>query len=94
MRAFLLRLLGADRPPPPRLSELAARVADVEHELVQLDARLGDAVDAIGARITNLMRRTKAQDPPEPTNGEEPDTPVPPKRFAPTAHLSTRFRRF
>lgn len=82
MRAWLARLLGVDRPPPPRVGELAARLSDVETELEKLDARLKDALKAINARITNRLR----QDAPQ-------ETIVPPPEVGPHGTVYPPVRR-
>jgi hypothetical protein len=76
------------------VAELAARLADTESELERLGARCQDAFEAVNARITNALRRKAREDAPSETNGDEEAPQPPPKRFAPTAHLSARFRRF
>lgn len=89
MLAWIKRLFAAPPPPPPRLSALSDRLLDVEVTIEHLQ----EALRATNARISSKMRKTP-QDAPEPSNGEEPVPEPTTKRFAPTAHLSRRFRGF
>lgn len=67
LRALILRLLGETVPPPPRINELAMRLADVEVAIDAINERIGDALRSVNARITNAMK--SAANPPE--NGAE-----------------------
>jgi hypothetical protein len=91
------RIFGAPRPPSPRLAELAERVEDAEHALRKLAARVDDGFEAIGARITNKLRRQKAQEDAGEAvegsdDGEGQGVATPRRSVVSTAFLARRFR--
>ena len=90
------RIFGGGRAPSPRLVELEQRVADVEHALTRIMARMDDALDALNARITNGLRRQKRQEDAgeavEETQGSQDGRPLGRSPVASTAFLARRFR--